>query len=66
MPVGVTTTVKCPTCGKFAARISGSNAEIILNCKTRRCGCELKVEYDNGRVAVSVIGKSSEYTPTRR
>lgn len=66
MPVGVTTTVKCPACGKFAARISGTTAEVIFNCKTRGCGSELKVDYDNGRVMVSILGKSNEYTPAKR
>ena len=66
MTVGVATTVKCPSCGKFAARISGTTAEIIFNCKTRGCGCELKVDYDNGAVAVSIVGKSNEYTPAKR
>jgi hypothetical protein len=61
MTVGAATTVKCPRCGKFAARIIGTSAEIVLNCKTRGCGSELKVEYDNGKVAVSIVGKSNTY-----
>lgn len=66
MTVGVATTVKCPGCGKFAARISaGTNAEVTFNCKTRDCGCELKITYDNGSVAVSIVGKSNAYTPAK-
>jgi len=65
MTVGTATTVKCPACGKFVARIAGISAEVVLNCKTRRCGCELKVEYDNGTVTVSVLGKSNEYFPAK-
>lgn len=66
MTVGATTTVKCPACGKFAARISGTTAEVVFNCKTRDCGCELKVTYDNGAVSVSIVGKSNVYTPAKR
>lgn len=66
MTVGAMTTVKCPACGKFAARISGTTAEVVLNCKTRGCGTELKLNYDNGAVTVSILGKSNEYTPARR
>lgn len=66
MTVGATTTVKCPACGKFAARITGISVEVVFNCKTRNCGSELKVEYDNGVASVSVVGKSNEYTPARR
>ena len=60
------TTVKCPSCGKFAARISGTTAEVVLNCKTRDCGSELKVDYNNGRVAVAIVGKSNAYIPAKR
>ena len=66
MTVGVTMTVKCPACGKFAARITGTSAEIVFNCKTRNCGSELKVTYDNGAVTVSILGKSNEYVPLKR
>ncbi len=66
MTSGEPTTVKCPACGKFVARISGLSAEVILNCKTRKCGCELKLDYDNGAVTVAVIGKSNEYVPVKR
>ena len=66
MPVGATTPVKCPACGKFVARITGISAEVVINCKTRKCGCELQVNYDNGQVTVSVVGKSNEYTPAKR
>lgn len=67
MTVGAATTVKCPSCGKFAARITGVSAEVVLNCKTRGCGSELKVEYNNGAVAVSIVGKSNEYfDPVKR
>ena len=66
MTFGATTTVKCPACGKFVAQITGTTAEVVLNCKTRKCGCELKVCYDNGAVTVSVVGKSNEYSPVKR
>jgi hypothetical protein len=66
MPFGSTTTIKCPACGKFVARISGTTAEVVVNCKTRKCGCELKVNYDNGAVTVGVVGKSNEYTPAKQ
>ena len=60
------TTVKCPACGKFAARISGTTAEVVLNCKTRDCGSELKVDYNNGMVSVAIVGKSNAYIPAKR
>lgn len=60
------TTVKCPACGKFAARISGTTAEVIFNCKTRDCGSELKVDYNNGQVTVVIVGKSSVYIQAKR
>ena len=66
MTFGATTTVKCPACGKFVARIAGTSAQVVVNCKTRKCGCELKLDYDNGNVTVSVLGKSNEYTPAKR
>lgn len=66
MNSGDPTTVKCPACGKFVARITGIAAEIVLNCKTRKCGSELKVEYDNGSVTVAVVGRSNEYSPLKR
>lgn len=66
MSAGDETTVKCPACGKFAAKIAGTSAQIIFNCKTRGCGSELKVEYDNGAVSVAIVGKSNEYSPVRR
>ena len=66
MTVGVMTNVKCPACGKFAARITGISAEVIFNCKTRKCGSELKVAYDNGTVTVSILGKSNEYVPLKK
>ena len=66
MPFGATVTVKCPSCGKFVAQISGTSAEVVLNCKTRKCGSVLKVDYDNGAVTMSIVGKSNEFTPAKR
>jgi hypothetical protein len=58
--------VKCPCCGKFVAKISGVSAEVTLNCKTTRCGSELRIEFSNGAVVVSVVGKSNQYSPMKR
>jgi phage FluMu protein Com len=59
------TTVKCPACGKFLAQVSGVRAQVILNCKTRRCGSEIRITYADGAVTTSVVGKSNEHLVVR-
>jgi phage FluMu protein Com len=49
------TTVFCPRCGKWLARIDAASAEVEVNCTRADCRVGVKIVKENGKISRETV-----------